>query len=294
MKENKVNLFVVGAMKAGTTSFAELLSKHTQIYCPPVKEPNYFINRLPKQLYEPGRVFNLDDYLKNEFPEPLHITKTESELQYRKIFSLASTEKYRVDTSTVYLHAKESAKLIHSYNPDAKIMVLLRDPMRRTFSHYKMDFGKGRVNDTFETLITKDIAAYQNQSLPWYSYLAMSLYNKSIDRFKEQFSEVLVINFENFINNEKDTMATISSFLEIDSFENMTMDHQNVARRPLFPKLFYLLKRLGLKDYFSKIFSSTFKQWLFRITSSKEKFEIDLSEATRENLKQIFSTESQI
>ena len=294
MKENKVNLFVVGAMKAGTTAFANLLSMHSQIYCPPVKEPHYLIDRLPEQLYEPGRFFSLDDYLENEFPQPLHITKIETELQYRKIFSLASTEKYRVDTSTSYLHTKESAKLICSYNPDAKIIILLRDPLKRAFSHYKMDIGKGRVKGTFEALITRDIAAYRNQELPWYSYLAMSLYKGPIERFKSLFSDVLVIDLEKLIDNKKNTLATVSSFLEIDIFENIAIDHKNIARRPLFPKLFYLLRRMGLKDYFSKIFSSTFKQWLFRNTSSKEKFEVELSEATLEDLKQIFSTESQI
>ncbi len=294
MKENLVNLFVVGAMKAGTTTFTKGLSKHAQIYCPPVKEPHYLIDRLPEQLYDPGRFFSLDDYLENEFPEPLHITKIETELQYRKIFSLASTERYRVDTSTAYLHNKESAKLIYSYNPDAKIIILLRDPLKRAFSHYKMDIGKGRVNGTFEALIIRDINAYRNQELPWYSYLAMSLYKDPIERFKSLFSDVLVIDLKNLIDNEKNTLATISSFLDIDTFEDTVIHHKNIARRPLFPKLFYLLRRMGLKDYFSKIFSSTFKQWLFRNTSSREKFEIELSEATLKDLKQIFSTESQI
>ncbi|MBZ0326149.1 MAG: sulfotransferase, partial [Altibacter sp.] len=47
METKKANLFIVGAMRAGTTSFVELLSKHPQIYVSPIKEPNYFVDRLP-------------------------------------------------------------------------------------------------------------------------------------------------------------------------------------------------------------------------------------------------------
>ena len=78
----KCNLFIIGAMKAGTTTFVDLLNNHPEIYMSPVKEPHYFINSLPKQLYDPSRFFNLDNYLEKKFPEPLHITKVETEKQY--------------------------------------------------------------------------------------------------------------------------------------------------------------------------------------------------------------------
>ena len=67
-KKNKANLFIVGAMKAGTTSFNELLTNHPEIYFSPIKEPNYFINDQPKSIYEPSRFFNIDSYFKNQFP----------------------------------------------------------------------------------------------------------------------------------------------------------------------------------------------------------------------------------
>lgn len=143
MDVQKANLFVVGAMKAGTTSFTNLLSKHEQIYCPPVKEPHFFVEALPRSLYESSRFFNLNSYLENDFPKPLHITKIETLAQYRQLFTLAAAEAYRVDASTAYLHAEESAQRIHAYNPEAKIIILLRDPLQRAFSHYKMDLEKG-------------------------------------------------------------------------------------------------------------------------------------------------------
>ena len=138
----KVNLFVVGAMKAGTTSFMERLAGHPDVYVSPVKEPHYFINELPENLYEPSRFFDLDHYLMKDFPEPLHICKVERLEQYERIFSLAETQNYRAEGSTAYLHAPESAGLIHAYNPEAKLLLLVRDPLKRAYSHYQMDLGK--------------------------------------------------------------------------------------------------------------------------------------------------------
>jgi Sulfotransferase family len=292
--DRKANLFMVGAMKAGTTSFMDVISQHPQIYVSPIKEPNYFISELPEALYDPSRFFSIEKYFQNDFPNPLHIAHVKNAEDYDRLFTLQKGEKYISEGSTMYLHAPQTAQRIHEYNPNAKIIIITRDPLKRAFSHYKMDIGKGRVKGTFEALITRDITASRNQELPWHSYLAMSLYKGPIERFKSLFSNVLVIDFENLIDNEKYTLAIISTFLDIDTFGDTVIHHKNITRRPLFPKLFYLLKRIGFKDYFSKIFSSTFKQWLFRNTSSKEKLEIELSEATLEDLKQIFSTESQI
>ena len=294
MQKTKTNLFVVGAMKAGTTSFIDLLSQHNAIYAPPVKEPHYFVDDLPLSLYDPGRFFNLDDYLEKEFPKPLHITKIETSDQYKKVYSLGETGPYRLDGSTAYMHAPEAPGLIHNYNPSAKIIILLRDPLQRAFSHFKMDTGKGRVKDPFETLIQREMDQYENGQLPWYSYLGMSFYKDPIDRYNALFSDVLVVHFRDLTENLDITLSKIATFLSIEDFTDVAVEHKNIARKPLFPKLFFFLKRIGLKDYFSKLFSGTFKQWLAKKTSSGLTFEMELSEATQQKLKQIFNKESQV
>ena len=62
MNHMNVNLFVVGAMKAGTTSLIEILSNHSEIYVPPIKEPHFFVDTLPKSLYEPSQVYDEIEY----------------------------------------------------------------------------------------------------------------------------------------------------------------------------------------------------------------------------------------
>lgn len=285
---------MVGAMKAGTTSFVEVLSQHPQLFVPPIKEPHYFVDSLPKELYEPSRFFDLAHYFETDFPQSLHITKVENNEHYKKLFSGAKTEQYLLDASTAYLHAQESARHIFKYNPNAKIIVLLRDPIKRAFSQYKMDVGLGMIRTSFEKMIIDDIENYNNGVLPWYTYLGMSLYARAVRRYQELFKDVLVLNFEDFIKYNDQFLNELTTFLDIEPFEKMEIDHKNEAMRPKFKNLFYALKQMGFKDYFSKVFSNNFKQWVFKVTSSKKGISMDLSEKIQEQLHEIFNNESKI
>ncbi|MGB1451652.1 MAG: sulfotransferase, partial [Marinirhabdus sp.] len=190
MMEQPVNLFVVGAMKAGTTGFVNVLSRHPDIYVPPIKEPNYFSGNLPRTLYTPSPFFNLGTYFKSRFPQPLHIAKLETGAQHKKLYSLQpETVTYAVDASTSYLHNPVAAKNIYGYNAQAKIIVLTRDPLQRAHSHYLMNRGLGREARSFENVMRAEIAQYKNNTLPWHSCLAMSFYGEAVRRYVSVFGE---------------------------------------------------------------------------------------------------------
>ena len=254
-EEKKVNLFIVGAMKAGTTSFVEMLSEHSDIYVPPIKEPHYFVDRLPENLYEPSRFFDLDSYLEKDFPKPLHITKIDSETQYNKAYSLAATEKYLEDASTAYLHAP-------------------------------------KVAETFETLLTDEISKYHANTLPWHSYLGMSFYSRSLKNFHNRFKNVLVLKMEDLVVKPQSVLDKVCNFLEIPSFIIPKGSQKNVSRSLKFQKLFFFLKKLGLKDYFSKWFGPRTKQKLFRLSSKEAPSTVELSEDLKQKVQQIFKLES--
>lgn len=293
MKDNsKVNLFVVGAMKAGTTSFVDLLSQHPDIYVPPIKEPHYFVTSLPKNLYEPSRFFNLDSYFENDFPKPLHIAKIELSEHYEQLYSNAGNSKYMLDASTAYLHAKEAAQKIYEYNPTAKIAIILRNPLERAYSHYKMDVGLGRINKSFEDVMLSDIAVYKQGSLSWYSYLGMSLYDGMIDNYRAVFTNILIVSSAMLFKDPIQSLKLVSNFLRLDDFDTPVMSQKNKTKTLRFQKVFYLLKQLGLKDYISKLFSVNFRQWIFRRVSKNQSPSIELTAETKKELDRIFKNES--
>ncbi|MAP55561.1 sulfotransferase [Altibacter sp.] len=291
--ENKANLFIVGAMKAGTTSFIETLSTHPEIYVSPVKEPHYFVKELPRELYQDSRFFDLDKYLDHQFPEPLHITKIKTEAQYARLFSLAQKETYKAEASTAYLHAPEAARLIHAYNAEARIIMILRDPLKRAFSHYKMNLSLGKEKRTFEKAMQNDLEKYDNDTLHWHSYLGMSCYDHAVKRFEKYFSHIHIIRFEDLMKHPESVFSALENFLGIAPFTRIATEHKNESKALRFQKLFYVLKQFGLKDYFSKIFSATFRQWLFRKVTKNKKQEMVLTETTTLRLVEVFKKESQ-
>lgn len=292
MEGKKVNLFVIGAMKVGTTSFVDLLSKHPDVYVSPIKEPHFFVDELPSNLYEPSRFFDLDNYFENDFPNPLHIANVQSSRQYDILFSLSQEQKYLCDASTGYLHCPETATRIKQYNANAKIVVILRDPIKRAYSHYKMDLALGRTNRSFGDLLKKEVELYKKDMLPWNSYLGMSFYKNSVKSYKDNFEEVLVLRFERLMTDEKHELKKLIEFLEISELADFSMLHKNKTRMLRFQKLFYILKQLGLKDFFSKIFSSNFKRKIFNLVSSDQRQEMHLSFEVFKQVEAIFKIES--
>ncbi len=96
----KINLFIVGFGRCGTTSVYHYLKQHPDIYFPDIKEPHYWGKDVRKKDMTKERYFSL--------------------YKGRK-------EKYLGDASVNYVHSKEACKEIFNYNPKAKIIVQTRN-----------------------------------------------------------------------------------------------------------------------------------------------------------------------
>lgn len=292
MENKKANLFLVGAMKAGTTSFMELLGQHPKIYISPIKEPHFFVKSLPEQLYAPSAFFSIESYFKKHFPKHLHIGHVTQSSDYKKLFSLAKEEEYLLEGSTMYLHAPEVASKISDYNPNAKIIILLRDPLERAFSHYKMLVGLSREVRSFEKVMVEDIQAYHNNKLAWHSCLAMSFYKTPIDNFKKHFENVYLIKFEEVTTYSLESLNTLFLKLNLAPLQKLNAINTNPTRNLRFKWMLYFLKNIGVKDYFSAIFNSKIKKKIFHFLSSSKKESMNLRPDTLKALHEIFEKES--
>jgi hypothetical protein len=93
---------------------------------------------------------------------------------------------------------KETANRIKNILPDVKIIVLLRNPIDRAYSHYHMELKKKReVNTDFETAISKEIeflqqgrSDYENAET---SYLIRGLYAYQLERYYHFFGKKQVM-----------------------------------------------------------------------------------------------------
>jgi hypothetical protein len=125
MSKRKPNLFVVGSMKAGTTSLARYLGAHPEIFMTSdPKEPTYFLTR--EQLLDV-----LPGVEKRGF--------WRGEEYYLKLFEAAGDRTVVGEASANYARLPRVpgvAEKIHAFNPQARILFILRDPVARTISHY--------------------------------------------------------------------------------------------------------------------------------------------------------------
>ena len=196
------NLFIVGAPKAGTTSIYEYLKRISDIYLPSTKEPNYFsVKTVPD----------------NSFVRPIR-----NKEKYLDLFKKSKDQKIVGEASPNYLSDPEAPKLIHKAVPNAYIIILLRDPVERFFSHYLMLFSIGRLKKTFEDACSDSLKIGKFDHNKTILRLSTSLYSDDVKRYLEIFGpkQVKIIIFEEFIKNTKKTMKEILDFLEI----NRTVD----------------------------------------------------------------------
>lgn len=117
MTNNIPNLFIVGAMKSGTSSLHNYLGTHPEIYMSEFKEPQYF----------------------SDLDRDISRRNFKSETEYLDLFKTANNVKIIGEASTNYSKIPEFTNVpqrIKQFSPDAKIIYIMRDPVERALSHY--------------------------------------------------------------------------------------------------------------------------------------------------------------
>jgi hypothetical protein len=126
------NFFVIGAPRSGTTSMYEYLDAHPDVYMSTTKEPDFFADPLWDEVHpldgDPVERSIRDDAATND--------DLRAGLDsYEELFARASNQARIGEASAIYLGHPTAAWHLRSYFPDAKFIVILRNPAERAFSH---------------------------------------------------------------------------------------------------------------------------------------------------------------
>jgi hypothetical protein len=188
--QNKPNLFIIGAPKAGTTFLFEKLKNSNDFFFPKLKELNYFsFNDLnEKSYYNDYKVNTLDKYL--------------------SFYKNTESAKYVIDGSVSYFTSENALKDIASFNTESKIIIILRNPIQRAFSHYQMDKRMGHATKNFKDYL-KD-----KSDRHYHEYVENSLYFKNIEIATKYFSakNIMILTLEEISKN----LDKLSTFLELN------------------------------------------------------------------------------
>ncbi len=264
MIEKKPNFFIVGAEKSGTTSLYDLLNTHTDIFMSPIKEPNHFSKDIESLDHEHKRV-DPNKYFKQEILSKEHMAYIRDYDQYLQLFSQSGNAKAVGEASVSYLFSEVAAKEIFKFNPDSKIIIILRNPVERAFSAYKMDLGIGRIKMSFSEAM---------KSVP--RYLERGLYCEQIKRYFDIFPQenIRVYLFED-LKDPTNIMYDLSLFLGLnDEYNIVTEKVSNTSMSPKYEMLNSLIYSLGIKSFIGKYFPKKLKKSLQKLYYQKSDIKI--------------------
>jgi hypothetical protein len=209
---------IVGAMKCGTTSLHAYLTRHPRVIAPLRKEVHYF---------------------------DLNYGRGES--WYRANFGRTDEPGLNLDSSPYYLFHPAVPERAHALIPNARLIVLLRDPVRRAYSQYWHQRDKGREALSFEDAIAAEpdrigraaeqlargeierSAAHQN-----FSYLARGYYADQLQRWLALYprGQVLVLRFEDLARDPLSVLNETLGYLGLPAVATAALEARHSRKYP--------------------------------------------------------------
>ncbi len=201
------DFLIVGTQKGGTTTLFELLRWHPDVKLPFIKEKHFF-----------NEHFGL------------------GEAWYKASFPLGSS-KLTGESTPHYLFHEKSPERAKSLLPQAKIIILLREPVERAFSHYHHNLRvKGRETLTFAEAIQqeKKRTALSAFNLKHYSYTQRGIYLPQIKRWLSYFGDeqVLILDSKTFFEQ---TEAVWTQVLEFLALKNHPLPQRGIFNKSTSP-----------------------------------------------------------
>jgi hypothetical protein len=231
------NFFIVGAAKAGTTSFAEYLGQHPQIFMSPVKEPHYFSSdidcaRIPQRV-QPEEYFSIRPLQKR------HALCIRLPEQYEQLFASAGGAKAVGEASPSYLYSDVAPRRIAAEVDDPRVLIFVRNPVLRAYSHFQMDITfKAAATDDFLRAVEIDWNAPHKGWGVSHLYVELGLYVPQLKRYLARLpaDRVKICLQDDYRQDARRTLLEILSFLGVEQrLDGIGVDakHGQAWRRPM-------------------------------------------------------------
>jgi len=208
------DFLIIGAARSGTTSLYEYLMQH------PCVEPC-----IVKQLHYFDTYFNRGTkWYQANFP--LKTTKFYNEKFLKNKFITGEATPY-------YLQNPNAPRRVFELIPNSKIIVLLRNPVDRAYSHYQRRLKNGTEKLSFEEVTEHEDSRIKGEmekmqkdekyfSLKYHqlSYISAGLYEEHLKRWMQFFpkNQIMIIQSEDFFKNSSKIFSKVLNFLELPEF----------------------------------------------------------------------------
>ena len=230
------NLFVLGAMKSGTTSMWRYLEQHPDIFMTSIKEPRTLCRESQPGWRGP-----------DAFPRGIAERR-----RYLSLFDDARDEPVRGEATPYYLYDRTSRDEILRLAPEARLVAILRHPIDRAYSNYLMKRQQGWETLPFEEALAAEPTRIRDGwRLSWH-YGSFGRYRSQIEHYLKEFepSRLEVVLFDDLAHDARAVMRRIYRFLGVDdSFEPDTSTVHGRARLSRAPRVHrWLFEESGLRN----------------------------------------------
>src|SRR5437879_5500890 len=207
----RLDFIVAGAQKSGTTALHCFLKKHPQIALPDRQEMHFF-----------------DD--EEIFSGPVDYQLLHRHFRVRAFRGVGSKPEAGLalinrrllagEVTPSYLYWKPAMERIRNYNPQIKLIILLRNPVDRAFAHWNMQRFKGREPLDFLDALKEErsrLAALPPKESRRFAYVDRGFYSGQVERVFKFFprEQVKIVKFESFRDRKQEALGEIFEFLGV-------------------------------------------------------------------------------
>jgi hypothetical protein len=234
----KPNLFIVGQPRCGTTALHNFLAQHPEVFMSPDKEPHHFCKDIIQES---------DAYYRKK----TYYLKYRSEVDYLELFKNVRNETIIGESTANYLYSNVAAKLIYNFNPQAKIIMLLREPVSFLYSWYSyLVYRLQETANNFELALALEEKRKAGKNTPNTIEAPSRLYYSDKVKYYEQVSRyfdvfdksnIKVIIYEDFKEQNDVVYEQVLRFLGVDTSFVPDFTRVNISRNARFVKFNKLL-----------------------------------------------------
>jgi hypothetical protein len=215
----KVDFIICGTQKGGTSALDVYLRRHPDICMAEKKEVHFFDN---------------EDAFRDSTPDYT---------QYHSVFKPGSSSQILGEATPIYMYWGDAPRRIWEYNPNVKLIVLLRNPIERAYSHWNMKRELGAEDLSFWEAIQREPERCR-EALPYqhrvFSYVDRGFYLEQLRRLWSFFpkEQVLVLKSDELKCQPARALKRVCEFLNIEPLNEVepVNAHSRPYKSPMKPK----------------------------------------------------------
>lgn len=200
------DFFIAGVPKAGTTALYAALTRHPDLFLPTVKEPKFFLSEGPPPRHGgPGDIQTYGE----------HVWRRDG---YEELFAPAPPGRLRGEATPFYLYDRDAQARMHRLVPDARLILLLRDPVDRAHSNWAHLWAAGLEPES--DFLAACAAEPRRRAAGWaafWHYLELGRYGNQLEHLYRLFprEQVLLLRYRDLRDSPTETLDRVCRFLGV-------------------------------------------------------------------------------